>query len=356
MDEDQGDKTEDPTPFRIEQAERDGQFGFSGDFIGGIVLLIGVLYFWFAGSLLFERLGSVTIARTLRFGYEIEEPNYLIRILSDDMGQIIGPMIGLLAPLFLTIIAVGGFQTKFRISFKPFEFDPSKLSPQKGIKRIFSMRSVVKTVIVICKMLVITAVILTIVSSRYYQVESSSFLGVNNSISLGWNIILWIATAVACLVFAFGLIDLAFQKWKHMQDLRMTKDQIKKEHKENMGDPRERARLRKLHNEIMKNANTYEATRTKATFVVANPTHFAVAIEYRRGQSGAPKVVAKGVDDVARTMFRIAKKHKIHVVRRKMVARFLYYNVDVDKEIPVELYSAVAEIISYIRNRPASAA
>ena len=152
--------------------------------------------------------------------------------------------------------------------------------------------------------------------------------------------------AVAAMMVVVGIVDLAFQKWKHLQELKMSLRDIKDEHKESEGDPMVRARLKRLRAEMSRTRMLADVPR--ASVVITNPTHFAVAIEYDPEKMEAPIVLAKGADHLAKKIIEIAKENDVAVVERKPVARFLYANVEIGQTIPVELYQAVAEILNFV--------
>jgi flagellar biosynthetic protein FlhB len=192
---------------------------------------------------------------------------------------------------------------------------------------------------------VLAAYLITI--SRLKAITLSGMTTYGELIGLGAELLLWIGFATAVLMVVIGALDLAFQIWKQKQDLMMTKQEIKDEHKDTEGDPMIRARVRKLQSELARKKVAQEVP--KATVVITNPTHYAVALKFVTGENSAPVVIAKGTDHLAKQIIRIAKEHGIAVIERKPVARFLYANVKVGREIPVELYQAVAEILNFIK-------
>ena len=152
--------------------------------------------------------------------------------------------------------------------------------------------------------------------------------------------------AIAAAMVVIGLLDYLFQRWRHEQDLKMTRRELEEERKEEEGDPHMRARIRKLQREVGQRRMMQDVPN--ATVVITNPTHIAVAIQYERGLMSAPKVVAKGADLLAMQIRQIAERHDVPVLERKPLARALYLAVDVGEEIPAEFYHAIAEILAYI--------
>jgi flagellar biosynthesis protein FlhB len=152
---------------------------------------------------------------------------------------------------------------------------------------------------------------------------------------------------VAALFVLLGVADLGFQKWKQLQELRMSKQDVRDEHRDLEGDPHQKARMRKLAAELGRTRKMMDEVK-HATVVLRNPTHYAVALKYQRGKSQAPIIVAKGEDHLALSIIEIAKKHKVPVLERKQLARLLYQHGSVGREIPIELFQAVAEILAVI--------
>jgi flagellar biosynthetic protein FlhB len=162
-----------------------------------------------------------------------------------------------------------------------------------------------------------------------------------------------VAISISAALMAIGVADLGWEKWKHLQDLRMSKQDIKEEAKQDEGDPLVKARMRRLASELTRQTIAKEVP--KSTVVITNPTHFAVALKFDRDSMQAPTVVAKGADLMAKRIIEIAKENGVAVVERKAVARFLYFNVKVGKSIPYELYMAVAEIINFVNRQKRAA-
>jgi flagellar biosynthesis protein FlhB len=195
----------------------------------------------------------------------------------------------------------------------------------------------------------VTAVALLVFWVLLHQVDHVSTAGhgtVERATALGWRLAVLLGLAIAAAMVVIGLLDYLFQRWRHEQDLKMTRRELKEERREDEGDPHMRARIRKLQREVGQRKMMQEVPN--ATVVITNPTHIAVALQYERGLTNAPKVVAKGADLLAMQIRRIAGRHGVPVLERKPLAQALYLAVDVDQEIPAEFYHAIAEILAYI--------
>jgi len=257
--------------------------------------------------------------------------------------SVVGP---LLAVLFVIGAAVGVAQAGFHVSSKPLVPDWGRLSWAKGWKRIFSTRSLARGFSSVAK---VSAVALLVLWVLHHQVDDISIAGhgtVERATALGWRLAVFLAMAIAAAMVVIGLLDYLFQRWRHEQDLKMTRRELEEERKEEEGDPHMRARIRKLQREVGQRRMMQDVPN--ATVVITNPTHIAVAIQYERGLMSAPKVVAKGADLLAMQIRQIAERHDVPVLERKPLARALYLAVDVGEEIPAEFYHAIAEILAYI--------
>ena len=161
-----------------------------------------------------------------------------------------------------------------------------------------------------------------------------------------FDIVLDVGVKISVLFVIIGIADFGYQKWKHLHDLRMSKQEVKDEMKQSEGDPQVKGRIRQKMREGARRRMMQELP--KADVVITNPTHFAVAIKYDKEKAEAPYVLAKGADYVAATIKEAAKEYKIEIVENKPLARMLYYNVEIGEQIPPELYQMVAEVLAYV--------
>jgi flagellar biosynthetic protein FlhB len=350
---DRDQRTEQATPQRIQKAREDGQLGFSAEFVGGVILATGVLLFWGYGKSLFVAIGNAIAHRLTYFEPMIADPRMLVGAMIADSKNIAMACVTFVVPVALAAAVCGLLQTNFNISSKPLQLDWNKLSIKAGVGRIFSSKSVVRGALSIAKAAIILAIVYLIAKAKIREIALAGFGSFRDLMFAMCEILLYASVAIAAMMTIVGIIDLAYQKWKHLQDLQMSLRDIKDEHKESEGDPLIRARVRKIQAEMGRQRMLADVP--KASVVITNPTHFAVAIEYDRDTMETPVVLAKGADHLAKKIIEIAKANDVAVVERKSVARFLYANVDVGNPIPYELYQAVAEILNFV-NRVRSAA
>ena len=323
-----------------------GQIGFSADLIGGAMLALGAGYFWFIGESMFGSLGDSIRNRSTYFYPMIEDPRTIVNVVTNDVYSVGLVCLGLMLPLFVVALLGGGLQTNFNVTFKAITLKWEKLSVPAGFKRIFSISSVVRGAFSIAKASIIIGILYYVGRTQFDAMESVSFTSFHSMMYVMCKILLIASVAIAATLAVLGIADLAFQKWKQSQDLMMSIQEIKDEHKENEGDPLVKARIKRLQAEMGRNRMLADVPR--ASVVITNPTPFAVAVEYDRETMEAPVVLAKGADHLARKIIDIAKENGVPIVERKPVARFLYANAEIGSTIPYELYQAVAEIINYV--------
>lgn len=340
--------TEEPTARRLAKALEDGQIAFSTELIGGLVVLVAVLFFFGMGRWFFEAIMTSLRERLTFFDSMIQSPENILLAMRRGMTEMGMACLGLMIPLMLIIVLSGTLQTRFNISMKPMEWKLDKMSPMKGFKRIFSTRALMKGFVSISKAtaIIVSAWIISIARMKQLALSGTGTYG--DMINTGSDLILTIGFSTAFLLIFIGAIDLGFQIWKQNKDLMMTRQEVNEEGKESEGDPMIKARIRKLQSEMAKKRVIQEVPN--ASVIITNPTHFAVALRYEQGETSAPVVIAKGSDYLAKQIIRVAREHGIAVVERKPVARFLYAHTKVGQEIPQQLFGVVAEILNFVNS------
>jgi len=340
------DRTEQATPRKREETRRKGQIPTSSELNSGGHLLVAALLLWLTG----DKIGP-TILNALR-----EWLSAISRV-DGGIGEIRKWMAGLawnlfsasgviLGVLFASGILIGALQTGFHFSGESLRVDWSKLSPFKGFSRIFSTRSVMKGVAALLKLLSVVAIVSWFLYLQSDVIATSGFLTLGGILTLGWSICIHLTLAVAAALVVIGGLDYIFQRWKHGQDLMMSKQEVKDEHKDAEGDPLLKARIRKLQRETSQ--RTMMKSVPGATVVVTNPTHLSIALKYDSQTMEAPQVVAKGSGAQALKIRKIAADNGVPIVEKKPLARALYGLVDVGQDIPMELFQAVAEILIHV--------
>jgi len=252
----------------------------------------------------------------------------------------------LLAAVFVAAFVSNAAQVGFQISWKAIEPKLSKLDPVKGIGKIFSSKSLVEMVKSILKIGVIFAVAYWAIEAEKHQLAMLYDHSIGYILLYILRICFYIFIKVILIMLIVALLDYAYQKWKFLDDQKMTKKEVKDEHKQTDGDPQVKSRIRQLQNEAAQKRMMAEVP--EADVVVTNPTRLAIAVKYDGMTMDAPTVVAKGAGAVAANIRRIAEESNVPLVEDKMLARNLYEHVDVGEAIPSELFQAVAEILAQV--------
>jgi len=344
--EDDSQKTEDPTARKLSKARDKGQVGSSQEVKSWAILLgagmgLAVLAPW-----MMTRVANYSVG----FLQHVEDisvsrgslPLLMVDVLL-ELGIIISPLFGMLMVLaFVANVAQSGFL------MAPSKIAPSvdKISLLKGVKRMFSVRSVVEFVKGLFKLTVLAFVCFSMSVPWMSDIALMPDHDILDTLDRLYIVALSIAAGAVMVMFVVAVLDFTYQKFEFTKSMRMTRQEVKDEHKDTEGDPHVKARIRKIRAERAQ--QRMMANVPNADVVVTNPTHFAVALEYKMDNMQAPKLVAKGVDSLALRIREVAEENDVPIVENPPLARALYAAVELDEEIPVEHYQAVAEIIGYI--------
>ena len=341
-------KTEKPTPRRLERAKQEGNVPKSPDVNSVAVLLTGLLLLWLLGEKFFSDLLMASFYAVERF----ISPHHLA---PQDLlllwGYFLKKLFVWISLIFLIILAAAVIaniaQFGFIFSFKPLKPKLEKLNPINGLKNLFfSLNSLFELVKSIVKIAVIIAVAYFYLKAHLVDILSLYRLPLGEGLLLLGDLVFKLSLYIAATGAVIAAIDYGYKRWKWIRDLMMTKEELKEEFKQTEGNPEVRREIRRRMRQIMSRRMLQEVP--KATVVITNPIHFAVALKYDMERDRAPKVVAKGVDHLALKIVEIAKKHGVEIYRDPPLARALYQAVDVGDEIPEQFYRAVAHIIAYI--------
>ncbi|MBI5064045.1 MAG: flagellar biosynthesis protein FlhB, partial [Desulfatitalea sp.] len=326
-------------------ARKKGQVAKSREIPSVLVLLSALSVFYFVGDWMFDQMNGITRDVFLQIGYwrlNAESAHAL-------MWHLFQKMVTLMAPLVIGVALAGIIgniaQVGFMLTGESMSPKFSKLNPIEGLKRLFSTTSLTELVKSIFKVVIIGSIGYNSLRGGMEQIpalvafDTASIMGFMGRVALK----LGYYTCLALIVLA--ALDYVFQHWKHERDLRMSKQEIKDEYKQREGDPLIRSRIRSAQRE-MAMRRMMEAV-PKATVIITNPTHLAIAIKYERGLP-APIIVAKGAGHIAERIREIAGQHDIPIIEQKPLARALYKDVEIGQYVPVDLYHAVAEVLAYV--------
>lgn len=344
-----GEKTEEATPKKIEESRKEGTVAKSKELVNavGILTLFLLLKFGirFYGVRLIEIFDKYwkMLDRNLLDEFDIMRALTLQNEISKDTLIITSPF---LIVGFLVAFLVTKMQFTWKITAKPMQPKFSKINPISGFKRMFSSRALFELIKAVAQILLIGYVAYSVLQSHANDLYLLYGMTIPEALSLMMDIIWTLGIRISMVMLAIGIIDYIYQRYKYKKDLKMTKQEVKDEFKNSEGDPQ----IKGQQKQKMRQASQRRmmASVPEADVIITNPTHFAVALKYDSEKNSAPVVVAKGTDFLANKIKETAREHGVEIVENKAVARMLYYNVDVDKEIPPELYKAVADILAYV--------
>jgi len=345
-DQDDSQKTEDPTPKKLEDARRKGQVALSREINNWVMLLAGTIV---ALAMMPSALEDLAVLLRTYFERAHDLPSVpggmqfvVVEALKHILVILILPLLFLVAAAFLgPFIQIGPL-------FAPQIIQPelSKISPIKGFGRLFSMRSLVEFVKGILKILIIGAVGTLILMPFFGSVDHMVGLSVPMAMDEIKTLVMKLMIGILVVLFVIAVLDLLYQRYEHFKQMRMTKQELKDEYRQSEGDPHVKAKLRQLRQERAR-ARMMQAVPT-ADVVITNPTHYSVALKYNPDENDAPIVVAKGVEELALRIREVARENDVMILPNPPLARVLFETVEVDEMIPAEHYKAVAEIISYV--------
>ncbi|MCK5444929.1 MAG: flagellar biosynthesis protein FlhB [Rhodospirillaceae bacterium] len=344
--EDPAQKTEEPTPRKLAKARQKGQVGMSQEVKNWTVLLGGTLTLAIMSPWLMSGVKNYA-AGFIEHSYMIPvDPENLQNILAETLIEI-----GLLlAPFFVVLMLLAVFASVVQtgLMWAPDRIAPNwnKISILKGIKRMFALRSIVEFLKGIMKLGIVTVLMVAMAVPLMQDLELMPGFHISEMIDRIFLVILSISAGALMVMTVIAVLDFLFQKFDYMKSMRMSRQEIKDEHKETEGDPQIKARIRKLRAERAQ--QRMMAAVPEADVVITNPTHYSIALEYKMESMAAPRLVAKGVDHLAFKIREVAKEHDIAIVENAPLARALYSAVEIDEDIPVEHYKAVAEVIGYV--------
>ncbi|MCL2345659.1 MAG: flagellar biosynthesis protein FlhB [Desulfobulbus sp.] len=338
-------KTEEPTERRIEQAREKGQVPHSRELGTFLVLMTSAAAIWMLGGWFVRR--SVAIGREA-FTIDSElahNPGLLIAHLGSVFGDAFFVFLPLMGVLMLAALLPPFFLNAWVFSPQAMMPDPKRINPLSGIGRMFSWNSLMELAKAVLKAGLVGGVaVLLIWHSRqeiFGLLTESPDVALSHAGRLVSFCFLILVSALALVVVA----DVPFQLWQYFHKLKMSKDEVRREMKEMMGDPHVKGRIRSIQMQAAR--KRMMAAVPEANVIVTNPTHFAVALSYKTGMN-APKVVAKGVGAIALKIREIAAQHGVPILEAPPLARALNKHAELDGEIPAALYSAVAEVLAYV--------
>lgn len=339
-------KTEQPTSKKLEEARKKGPPPLSRDMSSTITLLVSMITLYGLGGYMLTSLRESSRSLLAGMGKVTLTPTSVHSLLMKQFLSIGG----ILAP-FLIMVMVAGVagvvvQGGFSFSTERLSFKLENLNPVNGVKRLMRKESVVEALKSLIKLLIVGYIAYRILRDEMGAIVYLTETDIQGILTFVSHISFKIVLHTCGVMIVLAVLDLAFVKWSWMQNLKMTKDEVKQEHKDSEGDPQIKGKIRKMAYE--RAFRRLRQVIPTADVVVTNPTHFAVALKYERDKMAAPVVIAKGADELALRIKAMARENRVVLVENRFLARELYAQVKEGEEIPETLYVAVAELLAYV--------
>ena len=347
-----GEKTEPATQKKLDDARKEGQVAKSREIANGVGLLalFLVLKIW-TGNMgisfleIFNTIYNKIPQATNLIGGTSPERE-MVQLLQHGATQLLLIILPILLVGAIVAFACDYFQVKWKPTTKPLQPKFSKLDPIKGFQKIFSVNSLVELLKSIIKIVLIIFIAKGYLEDRAEQLLLLYSMDIMTALNLLLKTVTDLGIRIATVYLIFAFADYGYQKWKFAEDMKMTKQEVKEEYKNQEGDPQIKGKIRQKMMEVSR--RRMMQALPQADVVITNPTHYAVAIKYDPSISDAPVVVAKGADFLAQKIKEIAREHKVEIVENKPLARMLFANVEVGEAVPPELYQAVAEVLAFV--------
>jgi flagellar biosynthetic protein FlhB len=339
-------RTEPATQRRRDEAREQGRVAYSSELVGGLLLLASMILLTNLGGTL-----SGGLLDSVRIALPAAPPHDLgVGEAAEQLGRYYWAWLRITGAFLIGLLALGVTANVVQIGFHitPDRLGPEfdKLDPTEGLKRLFSLAALVKGTLAVLKVASLILLTYLVLRGRLTLLTTAGEGGLIHMVGQGWGLTMRLAVAAASVMFLLGVVDYIYQRQRFERSLRMTKQEIKEEAKREEGDPVLKARIRAIQREMAR--RRMMAAVPKATVVVTNPTHIAVALLYERGVNAAPRVVAKGSGFIAARIIELAREAGVPVVERRPLARALFKVAKIDQEIPEMLFHAVAELLAYL--------
>jgi len=343
---DSGEKTEEPTAKKLSDARNKGQIARSKD-LGTMFVLVGsAIALMFTGSLLVERLSLAMKGQFSLTREEIMDVNALFALVNSNVSLMITPLSWIFVIIIIAAFIGNTLLGGISFSWETMAPKANRLSPIAGFKRMFGVKAYVELFKSILKFFVVFISAYLLLTGLFDQIMSLSIEAIPFNFEHAVTLLLWMFLALALSLIIIVIVDAPYQVWSHNKQLKMSKQEIKDEHKSSEGSPEIKSRIRKTQYEISQ--RRMMADVPDSDVVITNPSHFSVALKYDIEAGGAPQLVAKGVDEMAIHIRTIAKEHNVEIIASPALARSLYYTAEVNEDIPEELFAAVAQVLAFI--------
>ena len=347
MGEESGEKTEQPTPHKLQEARKKGQAAKSKDLTAAFMLIVAFYSLKASAEYIWDKIIDFFF-RTVTLIPE----SFGVQLAGDLLLEMLFVTVTAVLPMFIANMIVAlileSLQAGFLLSFQAIEPDIKKLDFVQGMKKFFSLKQYVELVKSLCKMFVVICIIYFAIKEEFYMVIISQQFSLWRLMGFAGHIVMKVILRLSVFYFFIGVLDYFYQKYEFIKGLKMSKKEIKDEYKRLEGDPMIKQRQRDAQRKMAEGRQMGAVPGSDV--IVTNPTHIAIAIMYKTNKMRAPKVVAKGERLIAETIKRIAEENEIPIVENKSLARNLYQLTAIDQDIPPKYYKAVAEILAFVYN------
>ncbi len=342
------DRTEEPTSRRLLDARKEGQIARSMELPAAAVTISAVGLIFFMGGYLVNKL-SERFAAGFHFDRKLVfSSNLLPALFADELLQ----SFVLIIPIFILTVVVAivstGLTGGYNFSMQAVMPKASKLNPFSGLQRIFGPKAWVELGKAILKFVLVTGVVIAILNNNIHTLNLIGRMPIEPALQASGELLTKSALLITLSLLIIAMIDVPYQRWQFMKQMRMTKQQVKDEMRQSEGNPEIKGQIRRKQRE-MSNARMIDSVKN-ADVVITNPEHFAVALSYDPNGDSAPILLAKGTDEVAARIREEAQKHGIEIFQAAPLARALYFTTEIEHPVPEDLYYAVAQVIAYVFN------
>ena len=339
-------KTEEPTPKKLEDARKKGQIARSKELATALLLIASAFGLLTVGRFIADAMYKITERSFVLSRDETYDSKHMFQILEMSVSESAWPLI-----LFMIIAMIGGIYGSIALGGFNFTWSSAapkgnRLSPVQGFKRMFGTDALVELLKGIGKVVVISLMAyfaLVIFEDEALHLDIELYpLNIFHALDM----IEWAFLLLCCGMIPIALIDIPYQSHKHNEEMKMTMQEVKDERKNAEGDPMVKNRVRRIQYQAAANRMMQEVPN--ADVIVTNPTHYSVAIQYDQDGNRAPVMIAKGLDELALHIRKIGKAHEVPIVESPALARAIYYSTEVNHEVPQKLFMAVAQILAYV--------
>ena len=318
----------------------------SQDLASAVLLLLGVALLFFLGGGVVNSLAMLARRQLGSAGTLVMDVDSTLALYYDVLWLLARYVLPIMGVMFIGGVLV--YVLQFGLLFLPDKLAPdiTRLDPLKGLGRIFSISGLMRLVFGIFKILVIATVAFVSLYAEHETILGLTGMGMAQGAYYMVQALLWTTVKIGIALLVLALLDYAFQKWKHEQDLKMTHQEVREEMKNTEGNPEVMQRRRQVQRQLAQ--ERLQSAVPKADVVVTNPTELSIAIQYDPVEMAAPIVVAKGAGVIAKRIRQLALENNIPVVERKPLAQALFREVDINQPVPADKYAAVAEVLAYV--------